>query len=379
MNNLYEYIDPIASPYEAFLFDSTRDSLPIPAHWHYYVELLYVLKGEIEVSLDNVTSIGTEGSVILFPPKCVHSIALAKGSVPVQYDVIKFDPNLLPTCKTDELDLRSILHGLHTFRCPCIFSPEQVRKMDLFPLFSDILKEYRDKELGYSMILTADLRKIISRFVRNWQKSGTSFPSPGVHPSYEISFDLISEYIDSHYFEELTVEKLAAMCNMSHSTFSMNFYRRYNMTCKEYITATRINAAENMLLFSSHDVSFIAREVGYPDCSYFIRCYKKINNVILQKRARIHFACPFSMPYRSAVSYTLRTRYAPDTPVPLAVKSAVGRIRKVFVPASISTKLSSRRSTPFSVSTLTDFAKFSAVTVTVSPSTDTESFGSAKW
>ena len=42
MNNLYEYIDPIASPYEAFLFDSTRDLLPIPAHWHYYVELLYV-------------------------------------------------------------------------------------------------------------------------------------------------------------------------------------------------------------------------------------------------------------------------------------------------------------------------------------------------
>ena len=75
-----------------------------------------------------------------------------------------------------------------------------------------------------------------------------SFLAPGVHPSYEIGFDLISEYIDSHYFEELTVEKLAAMCNMSHSTFSMNFYRRYNMTCKEYITATRINAAENMLL-----------------------------------------------------------------------------------------------------------------------------------
>ena len=130
-----------------FFFDSTRDSLPIPAHWHYYVELLYVLKGEIEVSLDNVTSIGTEGSVILFPPKCVHSIALAKGSVPVQYDVIKFDPNLLPACKTDELDLRSILHGLHTFRCPCIFLRSRYGNGP-FPLFSDILKEYRDKELA---------------------------------------------------------------------------------------------------------------------------------------------------------------------------------------------------------------------------------------
>ena len=98
MNNLYEYIDPIASPYEAFLSDSTHDLLPIPAHWHYYVELLYVRKGEIEVSLDNVVSTCTKGAVILFPPKCVHSIALARGSSPVQYDVIKFDPKLLPSC-----------------------------------------------------------------------------------------------------------------------------------------------------------------------------------------------------------------------------------------------------------------------------------------
>ena len=46
-----------------------------------------------------------------------------------------------------------------------------------------------------------------------------------------------------------------------------------------------INAAENMLLFSSHDISFIAREVGYTDCSYFIRCYKKLKG-ITPKQAR---------------------------------------------------------------------------------------------
>ena len=245
MNNLYEYIDPIASPYEAFLFDSTRDLLPIPAHWHYYVELLYVRKGEIEVSLDNVVSTCTKGAVILFPPKCVHSIALARGSSPVQYDVIKFDPNLLPSCKTDEIDLRAMLHGIHAYRCPCIFSPEQTAQMNLFPLFSDILSEYQSKEFGYSMVLTADLRKIVTKFARIWQKNGDFFLAPGVHPSY----------------------------------------RRYNMTCKEYITATRINAAENMLLFSSHDISFIAREVGYTDCSYFIRCYKKLKG-ITPKQAR---------------------------------------------------------------------------------------------
>ncbi len=56
------------------------------------------------------------------------------------------------------------------------------------------------------MVLTADLRKIVTKFARIWQKNGDFFLAPGVHPSYEIRFDLISEYIDSHYFEELTVE-----------------------------------------------------------------------------------------------------------------------------------------------------------------------------
>ena len=44
MNNLYEYIDPIASPYEAFCSDSENagSGLPIPAHWHYYAEILYI-------------------------------------------------------------------------------------------------------------------------------------------------------------------------------------------------------------------------------------------------------------------------------------------------------------------------------------------------
>lgn len=285
MNNLYEYIDPITSPYEAFCFDSGESSLPIPEHWHYYVELLYILEGTIEFTIDNMTRPGPAGSVILFPPKCVHAISLSKGSKRTRYYVIKFDPDMLPTCKTDKLNLRSALHGIDTSVHQCCFSPEETDRMNLLPQFTDIVNEYQQKDFAYTMILTADLLKIIGKFARSWQENGHPLSSPGIHPSYALSFDLISEYIDTHYFEDLSVEKLASMCNMSHSTFSLNFFRRYGMTCKEYITTTRINVAENMLLFSNHDVAFIAQEVGYTDCSYFIRCYKKLKG-ITPKQAR---------------------------------------------------------------------------------------------
>lgn len=285
MNNLYEYIDPIASPYEAFCCDSSRYKLPIPAHWHYYVELLYILEGGVRISMDNDIKICREGAVVLFPPRCVHAIDTLDRSERVRYHVVKFDPGNLPVGKMDDLNLRSSLHGISTSAYPCCFEPEQIKEINLLPLFEEIVNEYKNKDYAYSMIFTADICKIMGKLIRCWQKGGYLLPAPGIHPSYELSFDLISEYIDSHYFEELTAAGLAAMCNMSHSTFSMNFYRRYGKTCKEYITATRINVAENMLLFSNYDISFIAQEVGYSDCSYFIRCYKKIKG-ITPKKAR---------------------------------------------------------------------------------------------
>lgn len=285
MNNLYEYIDPLTSPYEAFCSDSDVYTLPIPAHWHYYVEILYLLEGTVRLTIDNVVRICEKGSVVLFPPKCVHAIGIARKEERIRYYVVKFDPAILPACHTDSMNLRSALQGISTSVYPCCFSPEQIISKELRPLFEEIVREYQDKEYGYAMIVTADLRNVMGKFVRQWQKDGYLLQAPEIHPSYELSFDMISEYIDQHYFEELTAQKLAAMCNMSHSTFSMNFHKRYGMTCRAYINTTRINVAENMLLFSNHDVAFIAQEVGYSDCSYFIRCYKKIKG-ITPKQAR---------------------------------------------------------------------------------------------
>lgn len=285
MNSLYEYIDPIASPFEAFCTDTAAGGFPIPAHWHYYVEILYILEGAVRLTIDNVERICTGGMAVIFPPACVHAIDSSGKSGRTRYYVVKFDPELLPSCKPEDLNLRSSLHGLDTTVYPCCFEPEQVKAMDILPLFEEIIKECKSRDYAYSMILTADICKIMGKFVRFWQEGGYLLPAPDIHPSYELDFDFIAEYIDQHYFEELTAEKLALMCSMSHSTFSMNFRRRYGMTCREYINTTRIHVAENMLLFSNHDIAFIAQEVGYTNCSYFIRCYKKLKG-ITPKQAR---------------------------------------------------------------------------------------------
>ena len=283
MNHLYEYIDPIASPYEAFRFDSSKTPLPIPAHWHYYVELLYILEGCVNFTIGSRSGTAEQGSVILFPPKSVHTITMGEGCGVARYDVIKFDPSILPSSKLDEPDLRAILHGLEASGSRCMISPMEISQWTMRALFEDVVKENQSQDFAYSIMMTSDLLKILGYFARIWKRDGCMPVSEGIHPSYELSFDMIAEYIDSHYFEQLTVEKLAQMCNVSHATFSRNFQKRFGMSCKEYITATRINVAENMLLFSKHDVAFVAQEVGFSDCSYFIKCYKKLKGVTPKK------------------------------------------------------------------------------------------------
>ena len=285
MNNLYEYIDPIISPYEAFCCDSSTSRLPIPAHWHYYVELLYILEGNVRITIEHTVTENAPGSLILFPPRCVHAIGFSDRRERLRYYVVKFDPEILPHSPKGGVDLKTSLRSISTSACPCCFPSERIAKRNLRPLFEEIVKVYEEKAYAYSIVLSADLCRIMAEFIRLWQKEGCLPSPPHIHPSYELGFDFIAEYIDKHYFEELTVEKLASMCGMSHSTFSLHFRRRYGMTCREYINATRISVAENMLLFSDHDVAFIAQEVGYSDCSYFIRCYKKLKG-ITPKQAR---------------------------------------------------------------------------------------------
>lgn len=45
MQYLFEYCDTMESPYEAFLYDTSYMAFPIRPHWHYFMEIIYMLEG----------------------------------------------------------------------------------------------------------------------------------------------------------------------------------------------------------------------------------------------------------------------------------------------------------------------------------------------
>jgi AraC-like DNA-binding protein len=82
-------------------------------------------------------------------------------------------------------------------------------------------------------------------------------------------------YIHAHYREQLTVEMLAELCNLSKYYFSRLFKRLTQVSVIQYLNRYRVDVAEVLLREGKKNIAEIAWVCGFDDESYFYRCYRK--------------------------------------------------------------------------------------------------------
>lgn len=85
----------------------------------------------------------------------------------------------------------------------------------------------------------------------------------------------ITDYINEHYAQQLTLEVLANMCHGSPFHLQRTFKRIKNMTPVEYIQLVRIEHAKDLLKATEKTIGEIGRRIGLPNTPYFITLFKK--------------------------------------------------------------------------------------------------------
>ena len=83
-----------------------------------------------------------------------------------------------------------------------------------------------------------------------------------------------SDNVGESYFglkRTVSVEDLAAQLHVSPEHFCRLFRRLQGMPPRAFITRTRIEAAQSLLLTSSHSITRIAELLGYESPFYFSR------------------------------------------------------------------------------------------------------------
>ncbi|MCP3738160.1 AraC family transcriptional regulator [Rossellomorea sp. BNER] len=82
-------------------------------------------------------------------------------------------------------------------------------------------------------------------------------------------------FIDHHFHQNLSIESLASMADLSPKYYSALFKKEYDISVSEYIMKLRVNHAKQLLAKGQKKIRDIAKEVGYSDEFYLSRKFKQ--------------------------------------------------------------------------------------------------------
>ena len=86
-------------------------------------------------------------------------------------------------------------------------------------------------------------------------------------------------YIEQHYKDKLTVDRLADKFNMSRRTFERRFKKATRNTVAEYIQRVKIEGAKKQLEIGRRSINEVMVDVGYSDTQTFRNIFKRITGV----------------------------------------------------------------------------------------------------
>lgn len=224
---------------------------PFEPTYHYLMEIIYVLSGQIEMSVDSTTEKLTAGDMAVIFPYEVHSIVNSKGSDVI---TIMFDP-----ANTDVFE-KKLSHTRP--QSPFIkkatrfySSVEKLRKAPQNNVMSNIYLLALLGEVLYSMELT------------------------DIETGSATTAQKILKYCSEHYTEHITIKKVSDNLYISESSITKFFSGKLKVSFRDYINMLRVKKAKYYLEKTDKRVTEVMKLCGFRNQSTFNRVFLSICDI----------------------------------------------------------------------------------------------------
>ena len=266
-------LDGVTVPVECIEMSKTVQNTDHFAHFHEYLEMLYLTEGNMSIWLNDKLYSFNQGELIIINSSETHR--LASNTAVSKYIVIKFTPKLLCTFQQTPKETRYILPFLNEQSDqPRVYCKEFVEESGIPALILDAMKEWKEKDVGYELALKADVLKTIRCVVKFLSRQGINVKVSAAGGNIQHIISTILEYINEN-FRTVSEKDCADKFGISYSYFSRSFKQIMNMSFKEYINYLKINEAQRLLLTTTKSISEISNELGFSSSSHFINVFKK--------------------------------------------------------------------------------------------------------
>jgi len=255
---MYPFFQANKSGDQNFFKSSILSNLSFPPHLHPYVEMIYVIEGTIEVTINKVSRCLSAGEAALCFPNDIHGYD-NKGSSKIL--MLIFSPDITS----------SFFGGMRmnkTLENP--FIPKTIIDNEIESLFFMLHGEFKKANSKYVIkgLLYIILGKLNSYFILE-----------NSSPFYSNATQSLLKYIEFHYQESISLESIAKDLGFSKFYISRIFSNKIGYQFNDYVNRLRINKAEKLLHETDLPITTIALECGFESQRNFNRIFKGLTSL----------------------------------------------------------------------------------------------------
>ena len=261
-------------PVACYRDDLYLERVSCPWHWHDELEAVVVSQGEVEVAAGGETFVVSAGDGFFIGARVLHNIRdLGGGGFRLRSVV--FHPRLVGG-SVDSVFWQDYLLPLLSPRAPaCVRLDRAVpwQRKSLEAIESAWRSAEREAP-GFAFQIRAALSELVFQLV-------THLPVEPRLPSEKALRDeerikAMMRFMQAHYAQELTIDRIAASVSISQSECLRCFHATIGTTPIQYLRQLRVQKAAELLADTDWKVSDIAAQCGFREMSYFTKTFREL-------------------------------------------------------------------------------------------------------
>ncbi len=238
---------------------------PMHCHWHDEMEFFKLIKGRAKIQCGDNFFFAEPGCLMFFGSGEIHSAEPVDNEA-IDFQSIVFNPDIL--CEGDIIRakyINPIINGKMKMPTSINFDNE------ITTAFDRLYHSLESKDFGYEL----EVKSILFAMFFKLTKYITIMDKPLSRSPSADSIKLAMEYIQENYSQQITIEELSAICNMSQGHFCRLFKQYTLKTPVQYINNIRLSKAMELLISGEKKVLDVAFDTGFNSLSYFIGVFKE--------------------------------------------------------------------------------------------------------
>lgn len=255
-------------PYDQYHIHNAPHAFQVPVHWHEEFEIIYTLKGHLQIFVSGNEYTALPGDICLVNPRELHF--MGSSDLSVSYYTLLFPMEFLSFQTIDHLEstfFRPLRNGQRSWQNQI---KDQALQKELGPILDELIQINKKKTNTYELRTKILLLQFIETLLTFQHPiSETASSKQGI-----MQKELLL-YLQEHFTEKITLDQLSQEFHLSSKYLSRYFKEHFHLTFSSYIQHLRLTHAQKLLENTEKSVTEIALSSGFPNVSYFIRSFKE--------------------------------------------------------------------------------------------------------